>query len=47
MIGVARLLIVVALPKLPQVPAAIPSVELSVADWRVRSEDASPEPLSL
>ena len=46
-IGVARLPIVVALPKLPQLPAAIPLEELSVADWRVRIEEVRPEPESV
>ena len=47
LIGVARLLIVVEPPKLPQLPAAIPSEEESVADWRVSSEELSPEPESV
>ena len=43
----ARLPIVVALPKLPQLPAAIPFEELRVADCRVSTEETSPEPESV
>jgi hypothetical protein len=38
---------VVALPKLPQLPAVIPFEDERVALWRVRVEEVSPEPESV